>query len=484
MGTAKKVFNNTFYLTIARICNLIMGMIWIAFLSRYIGPDGIGKFSYAQSILAILLLFVEFGFQNFVVRKVSIDKSSAIKYFVATLSTKLILSLIFYGAFITFVWITNYWDSELKKIMFVVSATTFLQALISSSTAIFFAYERMKYEALGIILRSILALSAGILAINLEYDFIHILIILFLISWIRFFFNYYYLFKIIDFKSIINEKWFDWRFNLNVLKKSIPFAILTFIGVIYSNIVIIILRIFVNDINVGYFSAAQKIYGIVFIIPSMFLSAIFPSLTSSFNSSVNKMKIIYLTAYRYLWVISLPMAVGIILTAKYFILIIFGQKFTSAVQPLQILAVSILNSVGYLNSPALLAMGKEKFLTFSFGFILMCVSIASYLLIANKGVVGACWALTIGNGIGFFLYSISIFRWLNLRYPIIFIIKTIFAALIMGIVINYLLLYINFLIVSFVIAPFIYIILILSFNIFNKDDFSILKSLIPNYSKC
>lgn len=482
METARKVFNNTLYLAFANIINLGIGIIWMALLARYVGPEGIGKYSYAQSVLAIVMLLVEFGFQNLVIRNVARDRDLAGKYFIAVISTKILLGFLVYGGFAVYTCLNGAWDTELKKIMGVVTATTLLQAFIAASTAIFYAYEKMKYEAWGGIIRTILSLGSGIAAINLKLTLVQILLVIFATSWIKLIWNYYFLFRFLDFKWLIKEKWFDWTFNFQMLKQSIPFAILVIIGVIYTNIVIIILQMFVVDKELGYFAAAQRIYSVLFIIPSMLLDSIFPTLSSSFKVSSKKMGEIYIKAYKYLWIFSVPMTLGVISTTKYYILLIYGDKFLPSVLPLQILALSLLNSVGYLNSPALLAMEKENFITISFGIVLILVAISSYIIIPISGVQGACWAVVIGNGVGFILYSFSLFRWLNLKYPFLVMGKVILASAGMALIVYLLLPYLHFMIVSLVIAPAIYVSLLVLLKVFDAEDKQMIWSLVPKFS--
>ena len=245
MNIAKKVFDNTMLLSLSNAVNLGVGMIWMAFLARYIGPTGIGKYTYAQSVLAIVMLFVEFGLQNFVIRNVARDRDLAGRYVIAVVSTKILLGIFVYGGFALYIFLNGSWDNELKKIMGVVAATSLLQAFIAASTMIFYAYEKMRYEVWGGIIRTIVSLGSGIVGIHLKFSLVQILLIIFMTSWIRLIWNYFFLFRLVSFESLAKERWFDWKFNFQMLKKSLPFAILVIIGVIYTNIVIIILRMFV-----------------------------------------------------------------------------------------------------------------------------------------------------------------------------------------------------------------------------------------------
>jgi len=478
MHTARKVLKNTGYLTLGQVTTIALGIAWIAFFARYIGPQGMGRYTYAQSILAILVIFVEFGLQNLVIRSVAQDRNLVGKYFVATLTIKLTLSFLIYGLFSVFLYLHG-WDAQLKQIMAVVALTTFIQAIIGATTTLFYAYERMEFDAVGQIMRAFFALGLGLLAIHLGFSLVEILLVLLTTSILRLIWNAFFLLRLIELPCLRAETWFDWRFNWHLLKRSIPFAVLGMIGIVYTNILVIVLRLFVNDTYLGYFSAAQRIYTVIFIVPSMFMSAVFPALSSSLAQSMEKMAQIYQKAYRYLFAVSAPMAIGIILAAKPIMLLVFGKQFLPGVIVLQILALGLLNGVGYLNAPALLAMGKEWFNALIFGVALVLVAVLCFILVPRFGMAGGSWAVVFGNLCGFAVYSTVLFKWLKLQYPFRWVVKVLGASGTMGLVVYLLLPHVNFLFTSFIIAPSIYLGLLLILRTFDKEDFRTLRDLVP-----
>lgn len=476
MRKANIVFNNTVYLVLGQIFTIGLGMAWMAFFVRYIGAEGIGQYAYAQSTIAIVTLFVEFGLQNLIIRCVAQNKNSAAKYLFASISTKIALSLLVYGCFFLYLKFDGL-EKRMFEIIALVTLTSFFSMLAQAVAAVFYAYEKMFYDAMSQFIQSVAAFLLVMLAIYLRVTFTKILLLLAFASFIRFASNTYFIYKLDNFKFKKEDIRIDWNYNLKLILKSIPFAVLTIVSVIWGNIVILMLRYLSNDTQVGYFSVAQRIYTLLFILPSMFLNAVFPTLSNSYNESFENLIRIYNKSYKYLFALTAPMAIGVMLFAKPIILLLFGEQFSPAIRPLQILGLALLNSVGFVNGAALVAIGKEYFYTIAFGLILIVSVAFSFLIIPRFGVEGASWVVICGNTLGFIIFSYAMFHWLRIKYPIVWLLKVLVATAGMGFVGFIMLPNVPLVIVGAIICPLVYFVLLKIQSTLSNDDLITLKGL-------
>jgi len=66
---------NVFYNTLTQIVSIFFPLILIPFLARTLGPEGLGVFSYTQTILQFFLVIGVFGLDVFGQKKIALDKS-------------------------------------------------------------------------------------------------------------------------------------------------------------------------------------------------------------------------------------------------------------------------------------------------------------------------------------------------------------------------------------------------------------------------
>jgi O-antigen/teichoic acid export membrane protein len=471
MNTGRRVLKNTFVLSIGQFTILAIGIIWTAFLARYIGPKTYGLYAYAQSVLSILTLFVNFGFEQLLVRDVAQKPSLGTRYVVTIISLKLILSVLILGGFVIYVYFRG-WSEEQTYIMLIVTVSCFVGTISSVLIYTLYVHQAMVYDTVSSILRAVLALGTGLLAIKMKRSFPTILVVLLMVSVLQVMLNFYFVRKVMRKAGTKeSERILSFSFAIQLMVKSIPFAALALIAVLYSNVVILLLRNLVHDdIVVGNFAAAQRIYSMIFIVPSMFLQSIFPAFSRTYAESPKHFGTMFEQAYRYMFFITVPMAVGLWIISPQIVLMIYGAEFATAGSSLRILSFCLLNGVGFIMGPAMSAMNRQTLSAVIFGGALIGVAVAGYLVIPSQGSDGACWAVVTGNAIGFVVYACILFRWLRLTYPLLWVTRTIIASVVMGVVVYILASYINFLVVSFLIAPVAYLLMHRMLKTFSLSD--------------
>lgn len=482
MSVAQGVIKNAFFLSIGQFTILATGIIWTALLARYIGPETYGIYAYAQSIVSILAIFVNFGFDQLLIRDVAQKLGLSNRYLVTVMLLKLFLSALIFGGFVIYGYLWK-WSGERTVIMRLVTASYFETSICGVLISLLYAHQAMKYDTLSKTIRAILALGIGILAIQMRKSFPVILTMLLAISIFPILLNIYYVRKLIFKSGIANtkSKW-SFHFAFQTLVKSIPFAALSLIAVLYTNVVILLLRHLAKDDSViGNFAAAQRIYSMLFIVPAMFLQAIFPAFSSIYTESYERFRSMFEQAYRYMFIITIPMAIGLWVTAPQVVHLIYGKEFSTAGSAVRILSLQLLNGVGYVMGPAMTSMGHQTLSATLYGFALIGVASVGYLAIPRWGANGACWAVVAGNLVGFVVYAIILFRWLKLSYPWLWIGKVIIASIVMGVIVYILIPYVNFLIVSFAVAPIVYLILHRILKTFSSADYIQMRKITPNW---
>jgi O-antigen/teichoic acid export membrane protein len=105
MASASK---NIFWLTISRIIALILLFIAYTQLFRYLGPYTSGQYQFVLSYVAIFGVIIDFGLQQYIIKKISESPSEVKKYFQNFLAVEVVLALFIYGLLLTIAKLNNY----------------------------------------------------------------------------------------------------------------------------------------------------------------------------------------------------------------------------------------------------------------------------------------------------------------------------------------------------------------------------------------
>jgi O-antigen/teichoic acid export membrane protein len=409
-------------------------VLWTALVARYIGPGVYGIYAFAQATVSILLIFVNLGLDQLLIRDVAQRPGLGIVYRLHALRLKLGLGLIVLGGFIVFTLVQNR-TSEYTAIATIVAVNGLMGAIGTVNAAMINARELMHYSVAAQAVNAVLTLATGALGVWLHWPFPFILLMSLGATCVYVAISGFFarrLYRDVQKQQIHDGR--DWRTSFNVAVKSVPFGLLVLISVLSMNLGIVLLRwSHVPDDTVGYFAAALRIYSLVILVPGTLTSALFPGLARIYAESEERFARVFEFAWRFFFLITVPIAVGLWVVARDVILLIYGSEFGAAVPSLQILSLMLLNGVGFVMGTAMTAMNRQTVSAGIQGAALILVAAIAWWAIPRYGAEGVAGAMVVGTLAGFLVYSALLFRWLHLRFPLIWCVKTVLAAGLMAV---------------------------------------------------
>jgi len=238
-----------------------------------------------------------------------------------------------------------------------------------------------------------------------------------------------------------------------------------------------ILSLYRSEADVGIYSAANTLFGMLLFVPFAISTAIFPAFSRLAVQSKPDLQRFYQYCFKYLLVLGFPLGMGTILVGGKVLKLIYGEEFFASVVVLNILALFLLNIVGFSNSPLLQATGRQQFLMWTEGLAVLANAVLCILLVPRWGPSGAAIAFVLA-GIGtFFVHSIVSHNIVSLPLPWGTMGKIFLATLFMGLVISISLwLDIPWLIAAVVFAPLAYGFSIFLLRIVKRDELLVLAS--------
>jgi O-antigen/teichoic acid export membrane protein len=385
---------------ISQIFLRIFGLAFFVYMTYRLRETGIGQYGFVTSFVLFWFIVSDFGAGGYLYREWSkgdkkIDEVE--KDFNIVFTMRFFISLV---VFIPFLIINYYINHEVLLPLALFFAVTFFSIFISLADNYLSAINYFKYTTVRTIIEKLTILVVGGILLffwpRLEMVFIAMLVAQFVSL-------AYYSFSVLPFK-------FRLVFNpvrtKELIRKGLPFLLLTFFISIYSRIDMVMLRCMVDFDAVGWYSAAYKFLDTASIVAvGLYLPSVFPILSSLYKEET-KIKFIdfFYKSFRIVFSLTLLITIAIIFFSPLLISWFFPETFGPSVLALRILIlVLILSALSLLFNNLLFIQNKEKISLYIIIFS-ACLNIGlNFLLIPKYSLYGAAWATVLAEAVNLFL---------------------------------------------------------------------------------
>lgn len=469
------------WLSVSRVISLILLFLAYTQLFRYLGPEQSGQFQFVLSYVTLFGVIIDFGIQQYIIKKTTEDRSKAKLYFHNFLMVEIILAVIVYGTLLAIAYINNYEPVVFKAIM-VAGFGTALHGLSYPFLAVITSFYDLKKAALLNFISSVI--NVGIIFVTIWFGFSIVFLTMQQAIYAILAICLYYQFvqKFIGKPEIIKGfKEIEWSLVKTILRASLPFALLVGFSTIYNRIDVVLITKFLGYTQTGFYTAAYKFYDLIAFFPAVVSHSLYPVFSTLMSEG--KLPQVRQSLEKYLRVMSalaLPMATGAMLLSEPLIRILAGEEFVPAARVLAVLVWAPAILFIYVVVNALVISQLTKFATLITGANVVINIIGNLILLPRVGVIGAAIMTIVSESLQgiFYFYFVKkyvtefhFFR--NLWQPFI-------ASGIMGIVVYYL--RDQFIIIPVVVGVIVYGLCLLVLGFFKREDFQFVKSFIlQNY---
>jgi len=397
------VLKNTFWLTFGNLASRLIRAVLIIYAARALGVAGYGAFSYALSLAGFFAIFADIGLTPLLTRESARNPEKRMQY----LSTALGIKFIFIAVSALLILFVAPLFARLEGVRELFYIIVFL-FVFDTLRDFFFGYtrgiEKMEIEA-GVNIATnvaILALGAGALLLAPSTKLLTmgytagsaIGLVAVLVILRKNLQNIFSSFRKELVKPILTEAW--------------PFALAGLLGTIMLNTDMLMLGWLKGADEVGWYSAAQKIVLLIYLIPGYLIVSLFPSLSRLANVDNERFRAIFEKGIKAMFMLAFPFAVGGILLAPRIISLLYGGAYLAATLPFTVLLLTFfLVFPGTLISNAVFAYNRQKLFM---GFIALGAItniIFNFLLIPPYGILGASVATIasqlLANGFNWFM---------------------------------------------------------------------------------
>jgi O-antigen/teichoic acid export membrane protein len=321
----QKYLANTSWLFGEKILRMALGLVIGVWVTRFLGPEQFGLFSYIISFVGIFTIFSTLGLDSIVVRELVKNQASTD----IILGTAFTLKLI--GALLVCVGV-----SLISYFTFDDKLTSFL-VLLFSFTTIFHSFNVIDFYFQSKVLSKFVThanvvslITTSIIKIVLIYNqasLVHFIVVAILDSLIIASGLVYFYCK----NGFSLRQWkFDRVIAINLLKDSWPLIFSGFVISIYMKLDQMMLKNLLNSEAVGQYAAAVRLSEVWYFIPVAICSSMYPAIINSKNLSDSIYYERLQTLYRLLVWMAILIAIPITFTSDVIIRGLYGIDFNDA----------------------------------------------------------------------------------------------------------------------------------------------------------
>lgn len=470
----------------------ILGYFYTIFVAR-LGAEQFGLLNLGFSVVSLLSIIAVLGLDQGILRYIPFysarnDKRKVKGALLSSLFIALPLSILF--ALLVFIFSNQistsfFHNIALAPLLRIFSFMIPLSTIGSILLASFRAFQRVEYEV-GLkeitekairLLATLLLVFFGFGVIGATYSYLISAVIVFVLA---IFILEKKVFPI--FARRIKAKYYA----KELLSYSIPLLLTSVLVFVIVWIDTLMLGYFRTASEVGIYNAAHPTAALMFVLPTALISLFLPIITGLYSQKKHEqIKQLYKRVSKWIFLVSFPLFLVMIVFSRQIITIIFGNEYAAAATPLAILVFGyLLYSMSYTSSN-ILSMVKKTKLIFYINLIFAGSNILlNFLLIPRFGVNGAAIATTISYILGSLLYIFFGFN-ITKTYPFD---KSFFKSFIAGLISIVSVFYLAKLILKpaslygfvffFLTFLVVYSGLLFLFRGFEKGDFEILKIII------
>lgn len=377
----KNTNKNFIYNVVYQVFIFIIPLVSTPYISRVLGVNNIGIYSYTYSLVYYFMLASMLGINNYGAREIakcSLDRNKLSQKFFSIYFLQLICNILMIVIFYIFI-IFSYYSH--KGILLIQSI--FLISCAFDINWFFFGMEEFK-----------ITISRNII--------IKILSIVFIFALVKSYNDLWLYSLIMSISTLISQVylWIFIRKRVSFCKVSfkeifshLPQCLILFIPVIAYSIYRVMdktmIGFFANTTELGYYESAEKIINIPISFVSALGTVMLPHMAKSSDEELeNKFSSTFYLCYFFI----IPMVLGLLVISKDFTMIFFGEEFLKTADIIIFLLPTVLFGAmtNIIRSNYLIPKSKDKIYVMSTALGAIINLILNIIFIKRYGAYGAC----------------------------------------------------------------------------------------------
>lgn len=379
------VLKNFFWLVNGQLTTRLFRVVILIYAARVLGANGYGVFSYALGLAGFFTVFTDIGITQIVTREAAKNPEKRSEYFSTAFWIKLIL-LLFSAAAI--VLLAPHFSKIPTAIALIplIAILTVSDGLRDFTVSYFRSEEKMEIEAVINAITNISIMIIGFVVLNISntprvftYAYVagSILGTLSAVFVLRH--EFYRIFA--NFRRMLVKP---------IIQTALPIAVSSLFGAFLLNADYIILGWIRTATEIGYYSAAQRIVQILYVLPGLMATGMFPTISRLTHAADHeRVRNITEKSLVALLFIGVPLTIGGTILSGPIIQLLYGKEYLPGALSLQILMPTIVFVfIASILSNLLFAYNKQKQTAVYVGIAAVMNVALDFLLAPKFGIYG------------------------------------------------------------------------------------------------
>ena len=403
-SAGRRLVSNTAWRAAAFGARAVGGLVATIFVARTLGPLGFGRFQFALALTLLLGFVVMLGLPKLLVREIARDPKGAATRIDSALFICLVAGGVVSGLLLGIGWAAG----ADRSLLFMVGLTMIADSVGRIVMALFWAVERMRYEAVAVGIQesafvafTLLALAAdgGVEGVMLAY--LTSRVIGFVVAWVIAATKLSCATRPRRHAGVVRP----------MLKATIPFAIDDGLSLAYVRIDAVLLGLLKGPTAVGLYQSATNLVLYLNVLPRMVNMSMYPQMSRAWPEQPWAIRRLRDASIRLLGAVAIPITVGSIMLAPEIIGVLYGPKFEPAVRYYQLLVLVIpLRILGNTLGTAITSVDRQAQRAFIVGVAAALNVGLNLILIPMWSILGAVVATLVTESWVFLAYAVLLRR--------------------------------------------------------------------------
>ena len=364
------------------------------------GAEAIGKLHLALSVWAIGAVFVTFGMDLLLTKEIARDPTKAAALITTTAIIRIPLFMVSFAAVMLYTNLANT-PAETVPVIIAIGIGQLIWQFGAACRASFEGLEQMQHISYADIASkafntfvsiALLFLGYGVVAIaivNIGMAVVYTLVMLRPLS-----------------KSVELKFEFDLKLVWWMLKAGVPYLFIFGLAVLYVQVDAIVIANLVNEVTLGWYSAADMLFGTMLFVPSVFITAIFPILSRMHSNESDSLPHVMNRSFNLLLLLSVPIGLGVAVIATPLIVLISGAEFVNSGPVLSVMGIVLMFMYqNILLGRFLISIDRQNTWTIVMGVAVVGTILLDIILVPyfhnnyGNGAIGGAVAYAITEGV-------------------------------------------------------------------------------------
>jgi O-antigen/teichoic acid export membrane protein len=361
-------------------------------MARELGKSGFGEFQFALALTGALVYVAGFGTDNLLAREVARDHARAGRLLSDAAAVKLLGGVAMLGVAALIANIGDY-STQARLAVYVVGVGSLLEVLVKSWYSIFQGRERLHLAAATLILQRmataavgivVLLRGGGVVAASAVYAGGALLAVISADLWLR--------------RLGVRRAPTDRGSWIPLMRAALPIGMISLLGVLLLRLDVTMLSFFGDAAKVGVYAVGFRLVEATQFLGAALAAAMLPWLARAERSGAFGVARGYALGLKAINALLLPIGLTLVLFARPIVDLLYGDSFSSAVLPLQMLGMmALMFGINAFASTSLVARDRPGAYARLLVPVIVLNVVLNLILIPSYGPDGAAFTAILSS---------------------------------------------------------------------------------------